>query len=195
MSYDIMILKADVDAASPGRLEAARVIADDTAAPRRALLHDEHRAEAPEERLEQFRDDVHAEPADGDVDWVQVFAELAGVDHGLGGLGDLAPDERAGAYDRLPTDLRRRWDDAFRRVAHRWIDFASDVIAADRHRMVDYHVAQIGTVDGGRLLVCAVDEDGYGLNDVPYWFEAVLFSLAEIADAAGYREPSRYDVT
>lgn len=54
-------------------------------------------------------------------------------------------------------------------------------------------VVQYYTADGGQLLICAAD-DRYDYDGAAAWFESVLFVLGQVADVAGFQEPTVFDV-
>lgn len=211
MGIEIRLLKADPDAATPARIEAAYEIAQDPDAPRRALANGpSDRAVAPMEFAGQMANQPpRSMPPDAAdawrTNWIQ---RLESVDHrywerllgslagGAGSLEDLTPAQRREAYDGLSVKQRYSWDAAFLDSAIEWVGVAAaqfggkgDVPWASGWNQ---NVRAIETQEGGQLLICAATDPVF--DGVPMWFEAVEFALAEVADAAGFREPSRFHV-
>ncbi|TVR32303.1 MAG: hypothetical protein EA388_12215 [Nitriliruptor sp.] len=214
---DIMMLKAVPDACSDVRLERARRVAADPEAPRRALVSmPDQRAAPPHDYLDAIATlppaDTYGTPAAdawfagrqqrlNDVDAFAARAAItAAVDgaHPDDGLSEIDLDDRIAGFEAMPDADKQAWGEAFRQIATDWLDTAAAEFADARdqprtagwgHEAVTYR-----TVDGGLLLVCAAD-DGGAYDGVAAWFEATLFVLAEVAEAAGVHAPTRFDVT
>jgi hypothetical protein len=215
---DIMLLKAAPDACSPGQLQRAREVASDPDAPRRALVGmPGERAAPPQDYLDAI---VTLPPVDlygssAGATWLRerqqrladASLELdgravlaAGIDGAdpEEGLGELALGDRLAGYDALPEPVREAWIEAFRQIAADWLDAAAAEFAeaTDLPRAAGwgYEAVSYPTVEGGQLLVCAADDnDAY--EGVAAWFESALFVLGEVAAAAGFHEPTRFDVS
>jgi hypothetical protein len=97
----------------------------------------------------------------------------------------------------MAPDDRAAWVGAFRQIASDWLDAAAaDFGGADdlpRACGWTYEAIAYRTVDDGKLLICAAD-DNRAYDGVASWFEAALFVLAEIAEVAGFHEPTTFDV-
>jgi hypothetical protein len=105
--------------------------------------------------------------------------------------------DRSVGYDAMAPEVREAWEDAFRQVASDWLDaaaagFGRDDDVARAGGWVQEAIAY-WTVDGGQLLICAAD-DNRAYDGVASWFESALFVLGEVAEAAGFYEPSTFDV-
>jgi hypothetical protein len=215
---DIMLLKAAADACSPGRLQRAKEVASDPEAPRRALVGmPGERAAPPQDYLDAIVTlppvGLYGSPAGAtwlgerhqrlagaslELDGRAVLA--AGVDGAdpEEGLSERALEDRLAGYDAMPEPSRDAWVAAFRQIAADWLDAAAAEVAeaTDLPRAAgwEYEAVSYPTVDGGQLLVCAADDnDAYA--GVAAWFESALFVLGEVAAAAGFHEPTRFDVS
>ena len=217
MWLDFMLLKAVEGAASPERLRAARDIADDPEAPRRALVCQRlGRAAPPNDYVEMISDtppqDIRLDPYQAKawnaarataapVEWFDARSAL--VRHVPSedpddGLSEVSPENRLAGYDTMDDSDRRAWDAAFHTIASDWLDVVqAEFAGADDkptasgwgRQTVTYY-----TRDGGLLLICAAPEGG-DYTGVAAWFEAALFVLGEVAEAAGIVEPTYFDVT
>ena len=213
MGLDLLVLKADPDVASPQRLAAAREFAAEPSAPRRALVElGWERATSPTNYLGEF---ATAPPAELDRDaarsWLTArpdvlstgfdgtaaIAAQLDISDPVSGLFELTEDERLAGYDALPDADQSRWVAAFQAIATEWLDVAAAMLAGatDLPQAGAWHeqVVQYHTTDGGLLLICAVDDRG-DYAGAAAWFESVLFVLGEVADIAGVREPTSFDV-
>jgi hypothetical protein len=214
VTIDIMLLVAERDAGSAKRLRAARLVAEEPEAPRRALASMPAGRAAPPDHYEgailtvPAADDVVRTPRpetalarrlgdDAGFDLGRVLAsKVSGVDPDES-LSELTTSERLAGYDALSPADRRAWDATFRAVAADWIAATSAEFAGDdtagRAGGWQQQVVSYPTESGGQLLICAADDSGV-YDGVAAWFEATLFVLAEVAEAAGFREPVRFDV-
>jgi hypothetical protein len=88
------------------------------------------------------------------------------------------------------------WVATFRQIAGDWLDAAAAVFGGDdlaRAGGWGEETTAYSTVDGGQLLLSAAD-DNQDYDGVVKWFESALFVLAEVAEVAGFHEPSTFDV-
>ena len=209
MTMEIRLMKAAPDAASPERLQAARSVAQDPDAPRRILANPpDGRVELPASYLHQIADQAprQASPEERDS-WLaarmEALREAEAWGESVFGGPDIDPYELTWAelldrYDALAATDQEQWDAAFRTLALEWVDATAAEFggATDTRWSSGWNecVERFPTVDGGELLVCAVDELDVG-EGVPKWFEAVSFLLWEVADAAGFREPSHLEAS
>jgi hypothetical protein len=213
---DFMLLKAAVDAASPERIEAAQQVAVDPAAPRRALVQArEDEVSPPMDYLGEIADmpprqlwrDPQAVRA-----WQQerarrtpvtdldgraaLLARVPEADPG-DGIFLIPPERRFAGYDAMSAQQRASWQAAFRSVASEWLGVAqAEFAAADDEPTASefgYQSVTYRTADGGLLLICAAPESA-PYHGVAAWFEAALFVLGEVAEAAGFTQPSHFDV-
>jgi hypothetical protein len=211
---DIMMLKAAADACSPERLKRARAVAADPAAPRRALVGmPGDRAAHPHDYLDaivtlppqdafgtsavaEWFDARQRQPAVDGPEGRGAVAAALGLDPDES-LSELLPYQRLAGYDAMSEELRAAWNAAFRRIAVDWLEAAAaeftDATYLPRAAGWGQEAVGYSTVDGGQLLICAVVDHG-GYDSVAAWFESALFVLAEIAEAAGFHEPVRFDV-
>jgi hypothetical protein len=214
---DIMVLKAASGAGSPERIAAARETATDPDAPRRALVGmPGDRAAPPSDYLDAI---LTVPPAamsasrEGRTSWyerrqrrlegrveVDLGAALARGVPGADpddGIQQIDAENRVVGYDAIDPEVREAWGDAFRQLASDWLDAAAAEFggADDLARAGGWGQEAIAywTVDGGQLLICAAD-DNRDYDGVAAWFESALFVLGEVAEAAGFHEPTIFDV-
>jgi hypothetical protein len=214
---DIMVLKAASDAASVERIAAARELAYDPDAPRRALRGmPGDRAASPSDYLDTILTLPPVALSASKEDWTgwqrareRRLKERVEIDLGPllargvpgadpeEGIQQIDAEDRVAGYDAMAPEDRDAWVEAFRQIANDWLDAAAaDFGGADdlpRACGWTYEAIAYPTVDGGGLLICAAD-DNRNYDGVASWFEAALFVLAEVAKVAGFHEPSTFDV-
>jgi hypothetical protein len=214
---DIMVLKAAGDAASVERIAAARELAGDPDAPRRALRGmPNDRAASPSDYLDTILTLPPAVLSASKEDWTgwhqtreRRLKQRVEIDLGpllARGVPGANPDEgiqqidaedRVAGYDAMAPEDRAAWVGAFRQIANDWLDAAAaDFGGADdlaRAGGWTYEAIAYRTVDDGKLLICAAD-DNRNYDGVTAWFESALFVLTEVAEVAGFHEPTIFDV-